>query len=162
MVYPMRSILMEFNNNTLCYRPTFSSTKKLRVFCCLVFFFPSGALPTEHLWRRDKRICTNPFYMNQIFMLYPLQALSSSNLWNVISDLNTQARLNQLPFELYYRLQRIFIHLYYRHMKTLWPSHGILCYKAYISPKSLKHISGKSNTLILPCLCHNLMSCHHK
>lgn len=125
----MRSILMEFNNNTLCYRPTFPSTKKLQVFFVWCFFFPNGALPTEHLWRRDKRICTNPFYMNQIFMLYPLQTLSSSNLWNVISDLNTQAHLNQLPFELYCRLQRIFIHLYYRHMKTLWPSRGILATK---------------------------------
>lgn len=49
------------------------------------FFFLPCALPIKYLWSRDKRICTNPFYTNQIFMLYPLQELSSSNLWNVIS-----------------------------------------------------------------------------
>lgn len=94
-VYPTRRIFVEFSNNTLCYHPTSSSTKKWQVFCCSMgcglvfwlfcFFPPNSAFPAEHLWGRNKRNCTNPLYMNQIFMLCPLEALSSSNLWNVIS-----------------------------------------------------------------------------
>lgn len=41
----------------------------------------------------------------------------------------------------------------------MWPSCGVRCYKASVSPKSLQQASGKSNPLILPRLCHNPMPC---
>lgn len=139
-VYPTR-ILVEFSNNTLCYHSTSSSTKKLQVFSCSVglvfnfffFFPPNSAFPPEHLWGRNKRICTNPFYMNQIFMLCPLEVLSSSNLWNVISwPQHSGTSKSAALWAVLERPQRIFICLYHRHTKTLWPSCGILCYKALV------------------------------
>lgn len=69
--------------------PPAQRSYKFSVVPCVVvwffFFLLNSAFPPEHFWGRNKRICTNPLYMNQIFMLCPLEALSSSNLWNVIS-----------------------------------------------------------------------------
>lgn len=66
-------------------------------------------------------------------MLCPLEALSSSNLWNVISwPQHSGTSKSAALWAVLERPQRIFICFYHRHMKTLWPSCGILCYKALV------------------------------
>lgn len=153
-MYPSRRILVEFSNNTLCYHPTSSSTKKLQVFCCSVglVFFPNSAFPPEYLWGRNKRICTNPFYMNQIFMLYPLEALSSSNLWNVIfwpqhSGMSKSAALWAVleATKNFYT----FVSQAYENLVARSPLHSI----------SAKCASGKGKVLIVLCSWHNLILC---
>lgn len=151
-VYPTRRILVEFSNNTLCYHPTSSSTKKLQVFCCSVgfvfFFSPNSAFPPEHLCGRNKRICTNPFYMNQIFMLCPLEALSSSNLWNVISwpqhSGTSKSAALWAVLEAAENFYTFVSQAYENLVAQLW--HSLL---PSISPKCA---SGKGNALIVPRL----------
>lgn len=156
-VYPTRRISVEFSNNTLCYHPTSSSTKKLQVFCCSVvfFFFLLTVLFLQNIFGEGtKRICTNPLYMNQIFMLCPLEALSSSNLWNVISwpqhsGTSKSAALWAVleAAENFYTFES---QAYENLVAWLW--HSLLQKCAW----------GKENDLVVPRLWHNLMLCHQE
>lgn len=107
-VYPTR-ILVEFSNNTLCYHSTSSSTKKLQVFSCSVglvfnffFFFLLTVLFLQNIFGEGtKGFAPIPSIWIK-YLCYALLKhfhLVTYGMWS--PDLNTQARLNQLPFELY-------------------------------------------------------------
>lgn len=119
------------------------------------FFSPNSAFPPEHLCGRNKRICTNPFYMNQIFMLCPLEALSSSNLWNVISwpqhSGTSKSAALWAVLEAAENFYTFVSQAYENLVAQLW--HSLL---PSISPKCA---SGKGNALIVPRLWHSLMPC---
>lgn len=107
----------------------FLQHKEVVCFCQFFFSLPGlclqnifgegtkGFAPIPSIW--IKYLC---------YTLFKHFHLVTCGMWS--PDLNTQAHLNQLPFELHYRLEGIFIHSYYRHMKTLWCICGTLQCKA--------------------------------